>query len=90
MKKLTISLGVLVLVLVAVVIFQQLRQKPEEAVGASVTVSGLDICFSPKGGCEAKIIEFIKAEKKYREVWMLHKAHSIPPVIQVDAGSPTE
>jgi len=35
-----------------------------DEVGASITVSGLDVCFSPAGGCEAKIVNFINSEDK--------------------------
>lgn len=30
----------------------------------SITISGLDVAFSPKGGCEQKVIDFINAENK--------------------------
>jgi phosphatidylserine/phosphatidylglycerophosphate/cardiolipin synthase-like enzyme len=36
----------------------------EEPVGASITVSGLDVYFSPHGGCDSKVLEFINAETK--------------------------
>lgn len=36
----------------------------EQPVGASITVSGLDVYFSPHGGCDARIIEFINGETK--------------------------
>ena len=36
----------------------------EQPVGASITVSGLDVYFSPHGGCDSKVIEFINAETK--------------------------
>jgi phosphatidylserine/phosphatidylglycerophosphate/cardiolipin synthase-like enzyme len=37
---------------------------PEPTIGTSITLSGLDVCFSPAGGCEAKIVNFIMAEDK--------------------------
>jgi phosphatidylserine/phosphatidylglycerophosphate/cardiolipin synthase-like enzyme len=69
MKKFIIPLVLFALAAVSVISFYLVAHRlrhPEEALvaGSSVTVSGLDICFSPKGGCEAKIIEFIKAENK--------------------------
>jgi len=40
----------------------QPQQDTKDATGLSI--SGLDVCFSPAGGCEAKIVNFINAEDK--------------------------
>jgi phosphatidylserine/phosphatidylglycerophosphate/cardiolipin synthase-like enzyme len=40
------------------------QQDTSQRDGTSITVSGLDVCFSPAGGCEAKIVNFINAEDK--------------------------
>jgi phospholipase D len=42
----------------------QPQQDTSQKDGVSITVSGLDVCFSPAGGCEAKIVNFINAEDK--------------------------
>lgn len=40
------------------------QQDTSQKDGSSITISGLDVCFSPAGGCEAKIVNFIMAEDK--------------------------
>lgn len=53
----------------------------EELVGASITVSGLDVYFSPHGGCDSRILEFINAENKE----ILVQAYSFTSMAIADA-----
>ena len=40
------------------------QQDTTQKVELGLSISGLDVCFSPAGGCEAKIVNFINAEDK--------------------------
>jgi phospholipase D len=57
-------LALLILSLFACASPKTIQEEPSQKDGVSITVSGLDVCFSPAGGCEAKIVNFIMAEDK--------------------------
>ena len=42
----------------------QPQQDTSQKDATALSISGLDVCFSPAGGCEAKIVNFINAEDK--------------------------
>ena len=57
-------LALLVALLFACTPPKSVQQDIGQKDGSSITISGLDVCFSPAGGCEAKIVNFINAEDK--------------------------